>query len=491
MGERAEKKYKTLKRILGEVLSNLPVETPEDLDAIRRIAEKLYKSESLKDFEKIKIDISRFFREKRLVNLSPKEGKRETSSPFVDPVKRILKTSVILLGDIIGEEKDRFLRAIDGSKTLSDLERLEREIKDAVLKREMGEVEREREVKDTLISSLGASEKALAEMKDALTMFSSHVLGVLKSFLENGEGLGERIEGIREKLQEVESPDDIYILKNEVDDIVFKYYELKELSHREILELKDIVLHLGNTLESFLDATGGFSVRIKDYLEELSKAKTLEEISRIKNAIVKETEKIRDLSISLTQRMKELQEKLTYLQERVRELERSLEETRKKVLTDPLMGIKNRRALKMRLKEMIGLFKRKGKPFTFLMMDIDHFKKINDTYGHSVGDKVLKAMASVIRKTLREYDELFRYGGEEIAAILPETKIEEGVKVAERIRKAVSSVNFVTRSGKFTVTISIGATEVKEGDTEDSIVERADKALYRAKNKGRNRVEVG
>ena len=130
------------------------------------------------------------------------------------------------------------------------------------------------------------------------------------------------------------------------------------------------------------------------------------------------------------------------------------------------------------------------------MIDIDFFKKVNDTYGHASGDEVLRTAASVIKAQLRESDIPARYGGEEFAVLLPFTKLEEAKMVAERLRKAVenkkidiSKINTESPQKNISVTISLGVAEYNNGDSEDILLQNADKALYKAKESGRNRVE--
>ena len=131
------------------------------------------------------------------------------------------------------------------------------------------------------------------------------------------------------------------------------------------------------------------------------------------------------------------------------------------------------------------------------MTDIDFFKSVNDTYGHAVGDLVLKTIAKVIRCQLREYDIAGRYGGEEFSILLPFTKINEAQMVAERLRKTIedkvidiSKINPDSEVKTIKVTLSLGVYEMKENDNECDLLIKADKALYQAKNTGRNKVVI-
>lgn len=164
---------------------------------------------------------------------------------------------------------------------------------------------------------------------------------------------------------------------------------------------------------------------------------------------------------------------------------------------DALTGLNNRRQFEVRLKQEVSTAKRQEKPLCAMMLDIDFFKNVNDTYGHVVGDCVLKNVAKVIKTELREYDIPSRYGGEEFAILLPYTKLEEAVAVGQRLRQAVeqNKVQILPENKEeppfdVSVTVSIGVYEYSTGDTAQSLYEKADKALYEAKTHGRNQVII-
>ncbi len=131
----------------------------------------------------------------------------------------------------------------------------------------------------------------------------------------------------------------------------------------------------------------------------------------------------------------------------------------------------------------------KDKKFSVMMLDLDHFKKINDTYGHLCGDMVLKKVAEIIHHTLRHSDVFARFGGEEFTIILPNTTMVGAIRLAERIRQTIANTHFSCQGKSFPVTISIGITSVSINDSVYSLIERADEALYEAKRGGRNRIE--
>ena len=155
---------------------------------------------------------------------------------------------------------------------------------------------------------------------------------------------------------------------------------------------------------------------------------------------------------------------------------------------DALTNLNNRRQFETRLKQEIAITKRQNNPLCAMMIDIDFFKKVNDTYGHASGDEVLRTVASIIKAQLRESDIPARYGGEEFAVLLPYTHIDEAKIVGERLRRAVEETTVQLDSLNINVTISMGLAEFTQNETGEELFERADKALYEAKEGGRNRV---
>jgi diguanylate cyclase (GGDEF)-like protein/PAS domain S-box-containing protein len=162
-------------------------------------------------------------------------------------------------------------------------------------------------------------------------------------------------------------------------------------------------------------------------------------------------------------------------------------ELQTRATTDTLTQVYNRIKYDEIMKREIERAKRYNHPLSLIMFDIDHFKMVNDTYGHAVGDYVLQALTHIVKLDLRETDYLVRWGGEEFVIIAPDTDIERAEILAERVRKSAEEYKF-ERVG--TVTVSFGVTQFTINDTEDTFIKRTDDALYSAKRMGRNRVEV-
>lgn len=155
---------------------------------------------------------------------------------------------------------------------------------------------------------------------------------------------------------------------------------------------------------------------------------------------------------------------------------------------DALTGLFNRRTLMAALEEEVVRYQRYQHPMSLLMIDIDHFKRVNDQWGHPLGDAVLKTFATACQDAMRDNDKVGRWGGEEFIVLLPETDCAEAEMVACRLRARIAALTIDTRGGMIRVTVSIGTTTAHPGDTVETLLKRADDALYDAKAAGRDRV---
>jgi diguanylate cyclase len=142
------------------------------------------------------------------------------------------------------------------------------------------------------------------------------------------------------------------------------------------------------------------------------------------------------------------------------------------------------------MEQEFARWKRYHQPLVLLIFDIDHFKRVNDTYGHKAGDKALKLIARTLQNNLRESDFLARFGGEEFVVLMPQTELNAAIGAANKLREAVEANQFHYQQKRVLITISCGATQFKDDDTIDSAFQRADQALYKAKQNGRNRCEA-
>lgn len=190
----------------------------------------------------------------------------------------------------------------------------------------------------------------------------------------------------------------------------------------------------------------------------------------------------------MTARLLSLNESMeAQVRQRTRELEQANQELDRQARTDALTGLLNRRGLDIQLRQSVAMARRAQRPLSVLLMDLDHFKRINDTFGHDVGDEVLKLLARTLQRRLRDSDISARSGGEEFVAVLPDTDLEGARVIAEALVLAMAQQHDAVWGR---VTLSVGAATLRAGDNESRLLRRADEALYEAKGQGRNRVCV-
>lgn len=291
------------------------------------------------------------------------------------------------------------------------------------------------------------------------------------------------------------------------EEVVGRFSEEYSQTQKLILNINKALADVHNTLISSLKSSKGYddqlrklNKQIDKQINELSRSTTsatsLDQLQLVidkKLSVINTSIKERDLIEQ--ERSDKLQEALSNMESKLGGLEQRTEYYRKKWLEekvrnglDTLTGLPNRSAYDSRIQEEYQRWLRQPQPLCIAVMDIDHFKKINDTYGHSVGDKTLKIVASTLKKHLRATDFLARYGGEEFVAILLNSGPNEVAAPLEKVRLAVEKIPFKVKDKPLNITISIGYTQLLESDNIHTAFDRADKALYEAKDTGRNRV---
>lgn len=277
---------------------------------------------------------------------------------------------------------------------------------------------------------------------------------------------------------------------------------IKEITNR-LLETEKQIIQSVTYTDEILSADGEFNTHLKEHIEKLKTSidfsKSLEEVktavfsrlNTINEAIVtkvqhdrKSKEESDKYTSSIRQDLERMKKDILTAKERSKYLEEEL-------LKDPLTGVFNRRAYDRLIKQEFNRYIRYGTVFSVILFDVDHFKRINDTYGHAVGDKCLTEIINRVKPALRESDFLARYGGEEFIILLPETDNSSASKVAEKLRSVVENIEFLHKKKCVKITISLGVTEATPGDKNyQEIFTRMDQAMYAAKHAGRNRVEI-
>lgn len=247
----------------------------------------------------------------------------------------------------------------------------------------------------------------------------------------------------------------------------------------------EIRREVGNVIDMIDGASGqysGFNQSIRTNLDTFATDKSVGGIEAFVQGMLMETRRMQDMN-------KQLQQQLMNSSDKIADLQESLEQAQQESYTDSLTGIANRKKFDVTLLAEMADAKKSGNPLCLVIGDIDHFKKFNDTFGHQVGDQVLKLVGRALHENVKGGDLAARYGGEEFAVILPNTPVDAAFGLVENIRNTIATRRIRNRQkGQDfgSVTLSLGIALYRKGEAAAEFVERADAALYKAKDNGRN-----
>lgn len=255
----------------------------------------------------------------------------------------------------------------------------------------------------------------------------------------------------------------------------------EELERSKVL-IHGLLMNISENVETLMTGVGQYTDQLRAHKSSINRADTLAAIKEVERVLLAEVERMGSAAQTYRGQLEAARETIQHQQMEMEKLSADAS-------MDYLTRVPNRRALEQRLNEALALFKRHGRQFGLLMLDIDHFKALNDSYGHIAGDKLLRALAETLVKEVRGSDFVARYGGEEFAILLPESSVQESLVVAEKLRAAVERLEVDHGGAMIRTTVSIGVAEVTGADVYlETVVARADAALYGAKTSGRNRV---
>ena len=255
--------------------------------------------------------------------------------------------------------------------------------------------------------------------------------------------------------------------------------------------LKDAISQMLTELDALGDHTGQFSDSVARYVDTIANADSLESLATVVRQMVEESRAVHGLVSETQHRLHEGRERASELESQVRTLEGELRRLSDEVSTDVLTEVANRRGLMQAFELETARLERQGGELAIGMLDIDNFKKLNDTLGHSVGDMALKTLAGHVQKQLRSVDIVARFGGEEFVVLLPGVPVDEAQVTLTRLQRTLSASLFMHDGREVFVTFSAGVTRFRPGEALEAALERADEALYEAKRTGKNRTCIG
>ncbi|RYY73696.1 MAG: diguanylate cyclase [Gammaproteobacteria bacterium] len=333
----------------------------------------------------------------------------------------------------------------------------------------------------------------------------TQVINQFLSGLEKEAPMVKKVSAIRERLNAATSAATFIKTLEALRDLVMEAYLSANQAFASYLkkvnqELADISSLVGGAAESETQrryASNSLQDSMRKGMESLeSSAESATDLVQLKNSVQSQIGNIRqalDHFQQAEQEQGQLASQLEMLAGKIKIMEDDaeknrtvLEKQRFKALHDPLTELPNREYYNDRATYEYHRWQRYGRPLTLAVFDIDHFKKINDSHGHQAGDRVLRVIGRSVAKRLREVDFFCRFGGEEFVAIMPETSLTDALPVLDTIRSSIANASFNYKDQSISISLSIGVTEFKQGDTVETAFARADEALYAAKSNGRN-----
>jgi diguanylate cyclase len=365
--------------------------------------------------------------------------------------------------------------------------------------------------------SLGAatkvahSEEALAEIAVRLKQLCYQIelksgdtaeqqellLRLFKLLLENVSELLDDDSWLRGQIDAVQNliagPIDQRALEDATRSLKEVIYKQSQLKH----SLSDVKLTVKNMMMTFIDrlgqvaaSTGDFHEKIGGYSEKISRADNISELNQILDEVLRETRIVQNEALKARDKMVLARQEVQDAETRIHQLEAKLQHMSELVREDQLTGSLNRRGLDDVFERETARADRRGTPLCIAVLDLDDFKKLNDTYGHIAGDAALKHLVKIVKDTLRSMDVIARFGGEEFLILLPETTIEAASQTMTRLQRELTKHFFLHDNEKVLITFSAGVALRKPNEDQTALVQRADKAMYQAKQTGKNRVVV-
>ncbi|MCG2578884.1 GGDEF domain-containing protein [Dechloromonas sp. XY25] len=329
------------------------------------------------------------------------------------------------------------------------------------------------------------------ELRLSLLKLLRLLVGNISELVLDDRWLHGQIEIVREIIDKPLSQRSIDDAERRLKEVLFKQSQLKSSLADAQAAIKHMLAGFVDQLASFAEATSDYHDKIDICAKKVTAANDITELENVLADVMRETRTIQLNAQRSRDNLREMQHKVEESERRIRELERELENTSNLIRHDQLTGALNRHGLEEMFAKESARAQRHGTELCVALLDLDNFKKLNDSMGHETGDQALIHLATVCRETLRPQDTVARYGGEEFIILLPETPLHDATAVLTRLQRELTRKFFLRDNEKVLITFSAGITQMRADDTQATVIKRADEAMYEAKKSGKNRVIRG
>ncbi|MBK7001197.1 MAG: diguanylate cyclase [Rhodoferax sp.] len=271
-------------------------------------------------------------------------------------------------------------------------------------------------------------------------------------------------------------------------DVIFKQKDAKGRALEAQNEMRRMLAMFIDRLSKMAKSTGSFHEELEANARQIEQAKSIEEIAPVLKDVVSATRSLALESQTTTDELQAMRTRASETEAELIKLHQELDRVSAQARHDPLTGALNRKGLDEAIERELSIVRRKETPLCVALLDIDNFKKLNDTLGHATGDDALTHLSAVARSCIRPQDTLARYGGEEFVILLPDTVLDKGIEAMTRLQRELTKKFFLAGSEKVLITFSAGVVQLASDEVVTDAIRRADQAMYLAKRSGKNRV---
>lgn len=330
----------------------------------------------------------------------------------------------------------------------------------------------------------------LREQQELLMRLFKLLLENVSELLDEDSWLRGQIDVVQNLISGPIEPRALEEATRSLKEVIYKQGQLKH-------SLSDVKLTVKNMMMTFIDRLGSVATSTSDYTEKISglserisHAADITELNAIMDELLRETRAVQTEALQSRDRMIAARQEVQEAEQRIHALEAKLQHMSELVREDQLTGSLNRRGLDDVFERESARSDRRGTPLCIALLDLDDFKRLNDTYGHEAGDSALKHLVKIVKETLRTMDVIARFGGEEFLILLPETTVEAASQTMTRLQRELTKHFFMADNEKILITFSAGVALRQPNEEQASLVKRADRAMYEAKKTGKNRVVI-
>lgn len=277
-------------------------------------------------------------------------------------------------------------------------------------------------------------------------------------------------------------------VERRLKDVIFKQKEAKERTVVAHNEMRDMLGAFIERLSQMTESTGTFHDELEMSARLIEQAKSITEIAPVLKEVVGATSRMATDSLAVRDELSAMRVHATQTEAELAKLHQELDRVSSEARHDSLTGALNRKGLDEAIERELSTVRRKETPLSVALLDIDNFKKLNDSLGHAMGDNALNHLATVARECMRPQDTLARFGGEEFVVLLPDTPLDKGVEAMTRLQRELTKRFFLAGTEKILITFSAGVAQLEDGESGTEAIRRADQAMYLAKRAGKNRV---